>query len=165
MTDRNTLKSLLRENTTTLVDLIENYPPNVWNKRPGEGKWSPGEIAEHILLTDQVIQRLFHGPSVIATDRIPLSKEKLIKEVFLDHSLQLKAFGPIVPTRGDKDKQTLINGLQETRTALIDYLTSSTTSELCMGFSHGKFGLLTKFEWIYFIIYHTQRHQSQMQYP
>jgi len=162
MSDRNELISMLHENTACLVDLIEKYPLDSWNQPLGEGKWSAGEIAEHILLTDQVIHRLFSGPSVIATDRIPMSKEKLIKEIFLDHSLKLKAFGPIVPASGDKNKQTLINGIRETRSALIDFLASSTTSELCMGFSHGKFGLLTKFEWIYFMIYHTQRHMIQM---
>ena len=163
MADRNELKAMLKTNTGSLLQMIAHFPHADWNKRPAEGKWSPGEIADHILLTDNSIHQLFNGPSVVATDRVPLSKEKLIKEVFLDHTRKLKAFGPIIPKEGEKVKESLIREIKQVRGSLNAFLDHATTSELCMSFSHGKFGLLTKFEWIYFMIYHTERHLIQME--
>ncbi|MCC6550018.1 MAG: DinB family protein [Ignavibacteriaceae bacterium] len=151
----------LHESTEKFIRSINEVPEGKLNSKPAPEKWSAGECAEHIILTEMLITRLFRGNGV-AAERKPDEKVSDVAEKFGDTEKKLSAFGPIIPSASEKSKEELLKRFSSNRNMLTEYIKTKDMSELITSFKHGLFGEMTRYEWVQFIIHHSERHRKQM---
>ncbi|QOJ27566.1 MAG: DinB family protein [Ignavibacteriales bacterium] len=151
----------LQDSTEKIIAAISAVPDEKLNIKPAPEKWSAGECAEHIVLTELLINRLFRGNGV-AAERRPDEKVSDMAEKFGDAEKKLSAFGPIIPSASEKSKEELLKRFSSNRNMLAEYIKTKDMSELITSFKHGLFGEMTRYEWAQFIIHHSERHRKQM---
>lgn len=162
MRNRQEVEKLLESNTRLLIDTIDQFPEDHFNTQPEAGSWSGGQVTEHLAKVETATLRLFSGKTKPA-DRDPESKIETVEREFLDFEKSFNAFGPIIPGENSKDKQKLISTLKQTREKMVEMIQSDRDlSLICTDFTHPLFGSFSIIEWIYFNIYHAERHIRQL---
>ena len=163
MHDKKEVENILESNTRLLLDKITQFPEDYFNDQPAEGRWSAGQVTEHLAKVEIATLRLFNGKTKPA-DRNPETKIESVKREFLDFEKSFNAFGPIIPGENSRDKQKLVSTLKQTREKMIELIRSDRDlSVICTDFEHPLFGSLSIIEWIFFNIYHTERHIRQLE--
>lgn len=161
MINRVELKTDLRNSTNHLLGVLYETPGRIYNEMPRGNSWTIGMVAQHLIKVETSTVRLFAGMAE-PTERNPESKINTIKSRLLDHNTKMRAFGPIIPDENLKDKQALIEKLQDLRQRMMSCIEIEDLTETVTGFEHPLFGFLTRVEWIYFNIYHAERHVRQI---
>lgn len=151
----------MQQSAETFISSLSSVPGEKLNIKPAPEKWSAGECAEHIILTELLIIRLIRGNGV-PTERPPDEKLEEVATKFGDAEIKLSAFGPIIPSASEKSKEDLLKRFTNNRATLAEYIKTKDMSELITSFKHGVFGELTRYEWAQFILHHTERHRKQM---
>lgn len=151
-----------KQSTRQLLNTISNFPEEYFNTQPEEGKWTAGQIAEHLIKVETGTLRLFTGDTV-ACDRDPEEKISTVKKRMLNYNSKMKAYGPIIPDGNPKGKDRVLEKLQDIRQRLIGLVEIKDLTELVKGFEHPFFGFMTRVEWIYFNICHSRRHLQQIE--
>lgn len=146
-----------------LYETIREIPYDLWDKRHGEEEeiWSAAQIGQHLMKTERLSIRVLKGPSR-DRDGDPWAKVDQIKEAFLKSDNKYESGGPIQPSKRPPGKDTLLAQLQGAREQLLVIMKSSGAEEECSGFEHAMFGFLTRGEWMYYHLYHGERHRRQM---
>lgn len=161
MVTKQELHEQLKAATAKLITTISDTNDDIFNVKPAPEKWSPGEAAEHIYLTEMLITRMLRGKGVPA-QREPDANLAPFLDKFTDLELKLTAFGPIIPGSKPKEKGELIKKIEGNRSLMAGYIDSHDLTELLTAFKHPLFGELTRYEWIMFNIHHGERHRLQI---
>jgi hypothetical protein len=156
------LKEQLSTNTDALIQRINQFSDVEFNKKPDADSWSAGEVLEHLFRSEFGLPRLFTGEVQELTHRKPDAFVNKMKERFLESDKPLNASGVILPTEGVKSKSELIQKFKDNRAKIADLIEELPPEELCLKFEHPLLGFLTRMEWVYFSIIHTQRHLLQL---
>lgn len=151
----------LQEATQAFVSTVNNFPIDHFNDRMKENKWSAGEITEHVVKTDQAILQVLQG-NTEPSSRPTREKVARIREVFGNHDQGYKAGKFIFPSEAPKDRGALAIQFQSVRQQLMDLSGTLERSVLCKNFEHRAFGFLTPEEWLFFVIFHGDRHLYQI---
>ncbi len=159
--DVNTLQEEWAANTKKLLDYLAAVPDAFLFESPAENEWSVSECFEHLVSVERGLSTIFNG-STEAPDRDPLDKQVAIKERFLAFESKLKAFGPIIPKGRYKTRTDIVQAFNGPRQVVMALGEQAGWERVCTGFDHPLFGSLTKAEWLYFCIYHAERHLNQM---
>lgn len=152
----------LESATKRLTEAFSRFPVEEFNTAPSIAAWSAGEIAEHLFIVEAFIGKTLTG-AARASERDPMQKAALIGTTFEDFEKKFTAPKEIQPTKNINDRDELTSMLVNNRTILADIIKTHDVTESCLGFLHPKFGELTRAEWIYFIIYHGDRHLHQLE--
>jgi len=157
-------KEILRDSENTnaeLLQLFSSFKQEQINVVPFEGSWTAAQLAEHLLKSDLLILKTLNGP-VKQTDRQPDEKVKIIKELFLDFNTKMKSPDFNTPSNTVHVQEKLLNSLSEKKEEITEVIKTKNLSETCVSFALPELGEFTKSEWIYFDIYHSQRHIHQL---
>jgi hypothetical protein len=163
MLSKEKVLSDLTQSTTKLLDAILKFPASDFHKNPAENSWSVAEVAGHILALENLLNPVLKGETKATIDRDPEQKIKIIRSAFLDLSQKYNAPNMILPSNNTTDKEDLLKKIKDCRQTLVNILISNDLTETCMGFKHFAFGKLSRIEWTYFNIYHTERHLHQIE--
>lgn len=161
MPDVKVISSDLDASTNGLIQMLKGLPPDVFNRHPDKKSWSVADVVDHLLKLEGGINGLLLGPTTKA-ERDPEGKVLKIEEVFLDFDKKLSAGGPVKPSGVEKQKDRLIAQISESRENLAKIVGEKDLKLIYTGFRHPIFGLLSGIEWVYFAIYHSQRHLHQI---
>ncbi|NCU02771.1 MAG: DinB family protein [Chitinophagaceae bacterium] len=144
--------------TTELLNLLQSFDEKSLNHKPGPGRWSMAQVADHISLSNNSIARalLLRGQPV---DRDPGERIDELKSIFLDFNERYEAPGFIVPTKDIYNPALLINEFQASVAEIMKRMYENTLDELI---NHPAFGNISKFEIMHFVLFHTQRHLKQV---
>jgi hypothetical protein len=146
--------------TGELVETLSSLTGQQLNTVPFEGSWTAGELGEHLNKSYGVAE-LLYGP-VRKTERDPAEKVKQIKDVFLNYDIKMKSPDFIVPEKKEYDKDSLLNSLHLSINKIKLGAETLNLDETCTAMALPNLGEMTRTEWIYFVIYHTQRHVHQL---
>nr|WP_121272803.1 DinB family protein [Pedobacter schmidteae] len=153
----------LQNTITTFQQLISSFDETELNTQPFEGSWTPGQVAQHIIMANSGFGTLLNGP-VKDAERAPDAMLNNIKGIFLDFTAKYNAPEFILPEIKEYQKERLLQALEQIKTDI-----SNTVSDLeqeldkiCLAFEIPGLGQLTRLEAVYFVIYHTQRHAQQL---
>jgi len=144
-----------------LLQLFSSFNQEQINAVPFEGSWTAGQLGEHLLKSDVLILKTLNG-SMKQTERQPDEKIKIIKEMFLDFNTKMKSPDFNTPSNKAHDQEKLLNSLAEKRDQITKVINTKNLSETCESFAVPDLGEFTRLEWIYFDIYHKQRHTHQL---
>lgn len=146
--------------TDELISILSSFSQTDINKVPYNGGWSAAQVGEHLYKSYAVVE-IFKAP-IKKTDRAPDENVESIKSMFLNFDIKMSSPEFIIPSAGIIEKDALIDSLRHRTSKILEISKSLDLSETCLAFSPPGSGELTRLEWLYFILYHTQRHIVQL---
>jgi hypothetical protein len=151
----------IKETCSALLQILDAFSEEAFNTVPPCGGWTPGQVAEHLLLSAGVVE-VISGKTVAAT-RPPDEKVAGIGAIFLDFTTKLSSPAFIIPAEGYYDKGEMMNRLRVVWTKLAEAVRLLDLSVICLDFEFPGSGTLTRLEWIQFYVFHTRRHIVQLE--
>jgi hypothetical protein len=147
--------------TGSLLGHIESFPENVFYKKPTPESWSAAEITEHLCIIEGFTIDLLNG-NTEQPKRAPDTQVDFIATAFGNTDKKYNAPDMILPQGNDLKKEELLVRMKRQRNDMFEIAGSMNLTLLCTDFTHQAFGMLTGIEWIYFTIYHGDRHLHQL---
>ncbi|SIS73615.1 DinB family protein [Alicyclobacillus vulcanalis] len=142
--------------------VIDSATDEELNASPGPGRWTVGQVLEHILKTDLSIIPVFRSA---LKERRPYSGTVKGVERATNRSVKIEAPEFIRPSDEPKSREALRQALEEARRTLVESAKAVGTPEelehLGAPVPHPVFGELSLREWLEFVGYHEQRHVAQ----
>lgn len=144
---------------SNLLRLLEALEEKALNQIPYEGGWTAGQTAEHIIICGGGIP----DEHTSEPDRSYDANVEALKALFLDFTVKFQADSSLEPGPGPYRPEDLTGELTRIRERLKEIAESKDLRALCTDMQFPGFGYLTRWEWLWFICYHTQRHTRQIQ--
>lgn len=147
----------------TIDELIANlsfFSEQEINTVPFTGSWTAAQVGEHLLKSYSVVETLYGNTE--PTTRQPDQKVDTIRSLFLDFQIKMKSPEFVIPSDNIIEKGYLLNSLQKRKAEICTAINSLDLTETCLDFIIPEFGSFTRYEWICFVIVHTQRHNHQL---
>ena len=150
-----------QEVTDRLAGMILSFPPEAFNQKPLEADWSAAQQAEHLLRVDiSTFQAL--KAETIPTNRPPDQKIALIKDAMQSDTKRV-APDMVMPSGKEHEPKAIAHQITEQRAVVKKMISDLDLTEACKAYKHPSLGTLTRLEWVYFNIYHADRHMRQLQ--
>jgi hypothetical protein len=158
--NRHTLTTEIRQTCIELIGSIERFNESQFNTVPFQGGWTCGQVAEHLLLSAGGVEVIAGQTS--PTQRPADEKTGALAAIFLDLNIKLQSPDFIVPAPGPYDKAEMMTKLRTAWTRIDQAVCLLDLTVTCVDADFPGLGALTRLEWIKFYIFHTQRHQRQI---
>lgn len=143
-----------------LLQLIASFRDDQFNAIPFEGSWTAGQVAEHVLKSSGIAEMLYG--KVAPTERPPDQHVAPLREQFLNFDIKMTSPDFILPSDGYHDKQELLKDLEGVWKKTATAAATLDLSMTCLDFEMPMLGTMTRYEWIRFLLVHTQRHMWQL---
>ncbi len=151
------------DNSTGLVmDSIGGLSTEKFNYRKEKGSWSVGDCAEHVVITEESAKEILLGP-VKYYNREYDMKIPVIKKAFGDDAKKFTSGKQLLPSDKQKIPGEITAEFVNNREEIKKVIVKEDLTVLCDAFRHPLFGHFTRLEWIYFVIYHSERHARQIE--
>jgi len=147
-------------NTQSVIDAISSLDTDTINRKPNSGVWSLAQVVDHLTRSDAVMTRVVRGTTE-PCERDPLEKVDQMRTRFGDFESKLSAFGMLIPGNEAMDRDEVIRKFTEARAYFREAVASADPNVICTRFAHPLFGQLTRAEWGWFTVIHTERHLVQ----
>ena len=151
----------MHETSNKLLHAISSFPQEKFNTIPFEYGWTAAQVSEHILKSVSGVVEMLYTPAK-PTERKPNEKAEAIKAMFLDFKTKMKSPEFVLPGNSPIEKDKISTALTDTMDKMFEAIKTLDLSETCTAFELPGFGEFTRAEWIYFAMYHTQRHTHQL---
>lgn len=146
---------------TTLIQAVSSFDEQQLNETPFAGSWTAGQVAQHLILANTGFIEVMQGP-VKDADREPDQQVGQIRADFLNFETKMKSPDFILPLPIDYSKQRQLGTLENIKSSLMNLIETMELDKICLTFELPGYGFLTRFEAIYFVNYHSQRHTYQL---
>jgi len=156
--------TILQETDNTsraLQAALSSIPSAQINTIPFPGSWTAGQVGEHLLLSATGVLETING-AVEPMKRDPAEKAGPIKNLFLDFGIKMTSPDFVEPSGEPKNKEALLYSLDKAMSGIRAVADNEDLTAACVSFEFPGFGVLTRLEWITFILAHVQRHVHQL---
>lgn len=148
-------------NLDYLKGVISEISLEVFSVQPNVHSWSINHIIEHILNVEKSTKAIGNRPTE-ETDRSPSIKINDIKSRALNFEVKVQAPTAVLPTKERSDHQKMLEELEITRIGILKQGNEKGWHQIITIIKHPIFGAMTRLEWLYFNIYHVERHIHQI---
>lgn len=136
------------------------------NFRAGEGRWTIGEIAEHIIVVEQALRGMVVEPAMktpvpAAKDEYPRVNDQMIILAITNRGQKFTAPEQVRPNGRWKTVPDLLANFESTRKATIDFMKNS-KEDMRAHFVNIPMGKTDVFQGYLFVIGHGDRHLAQL---
>lgn len=156
-----------------LIDEIENthrdfthqlsqFSEQELNRVPIEGSWTAGQVTEHIIKSNGgILNRLLNNDST-PINRPYNEQVDLIKNIFRNED-KMKTAPVLEPSQPPHELDDLLKSLRQQKEQQLETINQRDLKELSieLQFPPAPDGL-TRYEWLIFMMEHTQRHYKQI---
>lgn len=149
----------INQSAGSFMALISRFNNEQLNTIPFKGSWTAGQVADHIIKATDGLPDNDTKP----VDRIPDKHVEGIKSVFLDFTVKFVSPNFIIPGNGPFETNLILRELLRIKKQNVAAATTKDASAICLDFELPGFGYLTRYEWLQFSVYHTQRHTQQLE--
>lgn len=154
--------SELDNSTKLITDKVSGLPFESFNMRKEKGAWSAGDCIEHLVIIERSARNTLMGP-VKYYNRDYDQKIPVVKKAFDDDVKKFIAGKLAAPPEASRNPEHIIAEFISNREEIKKVISKEDLTVLCDAFRHPLFGHFTRLEWIYFVIYHSQRHSRQIE--
>jgi hypothetical protein len=161
--EREPLLKSLEMTHEKLMHMSEHLTPEQWNWKPAPDRWSVGEVAEHILVTEQAFMKTLTGPfleSTVAMSEKVEMPAKQIAAIMRDRSTKFQAPDAATPTGRWSSQTDFAKAFKEQRKATIKFVKGDADLHGHV-YQNPALGVLDGEQWLAFIAYHGERHVLQ----
>lgn len=158
--ETNQLYEQIANTLNSLAAKLNTFDDEQINQIPGQGGWSAGQLAEHLLKSypvDGLIE------PVRSCDRDPNEKVQMLQDTFLNFDIKMNSPEFILPGTGPYNRTDLLSSLEEAKTKILELIASHDLSKICTDFVVPELGEMSRSEWIHLLLFHTQRHLKQLE--
>jgi hypothetical protein len=153
----------LDNNTQLFLDILDTVPFDKLHLKNEQTAWCIMDCAEHLLIYEQEVIKALGGDAEPVKDRAPNSKVGDISHSFLEFDRRLRVSGdPDTLEGGFTNVADFSHTFRQNREAIKAVLRREPIDWLCKDLEHPVFGFMTRIEWVYYLIYHTERHLQQI---
>jgi hypothetical protein len=149
---------LTEEFATTFI----NFGKKEFNAPIEEGRWSPGQYVEHLILAEAGTLKLMNKPGLREEGRAPDALCAKLEKAILQVEHKVKAHDAISPEAQTYNRGDLLDQFVDTRAELRTAFEFVDDISELVDWKHPLFGKLTKCEWLYFTGLHGERHRLQV---
>lgn len=128
------------------------------NTVPFAGSWTAGQVTEHIIKSIGGIP----DEQTKAADRPYDEKIEAIRAMFLDMNQKFQTDPSLEPEASNYTLAALFDTLGQFEAQHIATVQQVDLTALCLDMEMPVFGYLTRYEWMRFMMVHTQRHTLQI---
>lgn len=150
-----------RKTTQELMQLIEKFDHESFNRKPTINKWSAGEVAEHLLIFDIRLNHILET-ATHPTDRDITEKQPVFNARVSDRKNKIEAPPFLIPSEGIKSSSDLAEKIRAERMGICNLIEKIDLSLHSKEYPHRLFGELTAYEWVNLVDVHTMRHMAQL---
>jgi len=149
---------LLEDTATQLLEKLQKFNDVEINIIPFMNSWTAAQVADHLTKSNNSIAKamLLNGTKI---NRNPRGRVEELKAVFLNFNTKMKSPDFILPSQDIYERDFVIKNLERSMENVLEVSRETDLSEMI---NHRAFGDITKFEILYFVHYHTQRHIHQL---
>ncbi|MGH2623325.1 MAG: DinB family protein [Sphingobacterium sp.] len=153
--------TLIEFNKTTadLLAILNSLTEEQLNYTPTQD-WTIGQFGVHLLKSYAFIGIL--NGTTKPTTRPFDQKLPPIEKIFSDQTIKMESPEAIKPSQENTNKTKLINSLNKRIEQIRLAIQTLDLSETCIDFSIPQYGEFTRYEGVWFNIYHTRRHVWQI---
>lgn len=156
---KQTLTADMEQTFNALTNEFGKFDRSTLNAIPFEGSWTAGQTLEHIIICGDGIP----DKNTTITNRSHDEKVQAIKDLFLNFDVKFEADAALRPNAPPHYKKELLKKINDIKTRLKKIADTTNLEELCLDRELPGFGKLTRYEWLCFILFHTQRHTRQIE--
>ncbi|MFL9843851.1 DinB family protein [Flavobacterium rhizosphaerae] len=143
------------------IALIKGSNEKLINTIPFEGSWTAAQVARHLIKAATDMPALFikYAPE---TDRQPDENVAEIKSILLDFDRKMVSPDGIVPEEKYYTIEELITDTDKIRQENLEALKTAQLNQVPTLQDWNPLNGYTKLELLHFVLYHTQRHNRQI---
>lgn len=143
------------------LNLLSTFNEKEMNTVPYQDSWTAAQVCRHLFKAEEGMDQLFYAPGKLA-ERQPDQRAGQFKEIFLNFDTKMKSPDFILPETKEYKKEELTEPLKEANKKLLEAARNVNLSEEASLPDEHPLQGSTKLELIYFITYHTMRHNHQL---
>lgn len=166
-TERQEALEALADSLDELEELVAEVSAADWSKKPAEDKWSIGEVAEHLLITERVIfasiEEMLAGDPNPDWESATAGKMERIAQFMPDRTTKAQAPDMVQPS-GAMAREDCLNAFRAARAKTTEFMTSTEAAlhEYTAPHPAEFFGEMNAYQWVHFIAAHNRRHNQQI---
>ena len=156
--------NVLDDSQMAVEKAVKGAAEALFQKKPDETSWSMAELVEHIIMVEKGILGTIQKLGAKAPTEPVISKvgdAKIIK-LISNRGVKVDAPAYFVPKGIFTSKAMALQAFSTHRTAIKDFITTTTLPLENIGFPHFVIGMLNGESWFTFMAGHCKRHAAQM---
>jgi uncharacterized protein YndB with AHSA1/START domain len=161
ITSASDVANRLYEIKTELLQTFAAFQEQDINRAPSEGSWTAAQVMEHLRIADGGVAKVVYAPAA-KTSRRREEKAEILAQIFLNYDARYQAPDETRPAQKAYDKTELEKEISAILDKLITAAKTLDQDELVTVYELPKMGQMTRFEFLLFALYHTQRHTRQL---
>ena len=162
--ERTELVELLQKAEQEFLQAVDGLTDEQWSFKPGPDRWSVGEVAEHIVLADEMLfdgaARMLDGQPDPKWEET-LRKTEILRNALPNRSRKVDAPGAIQPKHVMTRAQVLAR-FKEQRARATAFARATDAPLKSYTSRNPFFGLLNAHQWLIYIPLHHLRHNQQI---
>lgn len=155
------IQTEFNETFTELLNLLASFNQKQFNSKPGDEKWSAGQVAGHLIKGTSGFPLMLNGKTA-ETERPPDEMVEKIRADFSNFERKMTAPDFIVPEDKVYEREDLLETLKKIKAETNEAVQTADLTKTCLAFELPVYGFLTGFELLSFVISHSQRHITQL---
>jgi hypothetical protein len=157
--DKALLRRSLEESFNRFIDSFNDFDHADVNRIPFPGSWTPAQVASHIILATDGVP----DGHTRAADRNAAALLPKIRPWWEDMSQKFQSPEPLQPDDKARNKHEILSELRRVKEKDLALVDHTELSAVCLDFELPSIGFLTRYEWLWFIEMHLNRHTFQLQ--
>ncbi|HEY9232500.1 MAG TPA: DinB family protein [Blastocatellia bacterium] len=157
----------MNDTQKTYLDRLEHVSEAQWNWRPAPFRWTVGEIAEHIMLTESrlfaAVETAMAAPANPDWQTRTRGKDAFIERAVPNRGVRVQAPIEIRPT-GKLSRDEVVRRYKELRARALEFARTTDAPLKAHTVEHPFpiFNTLNAYDWLIYIPLHNERHNQQM---
>lgn len=165
--DKATLLEQFSDNLRRFITTVDGLSEAQWNYHEEEGRWSIAEVAEHIVLSEDLFFNTILDQVLKTTPQPELKKDssqmdRMISAGVRDRSQKFQAPDAVRPKSMFKTSEEAIFALIKARSKTIDFIESDELDLRAYFMDHPLGMKLDAQQWFLFMVGHADRHMKQL---
>lgn len=166
--DRAKAIKALHDSQNELMSYIEKLTDQQWNARPAPFKWTVGETAEHIALSEGLLfgamERALATPINPDWEAKTAKKEAILDGLLAGRKGKANAPEPIQPLKRKMSRADIMTLLKDGRAKTLTFTEQTDLPLKAHTLDHPfpVFGTLNAYQWLLYIPAHNLRHNKQI---
>jgi hypothetical protein len=146
---------------TELLNLLSSFDREQFNIKPGEEKWSAGQVAGHLIKANSGFTKLLKGADAV-TERKPDGKIAQIEADFSNFERKMTAPDFLMPDEKIYERENSIDSFERIKSEIDDAVHTEDLTKTRTAFEFPADGFLTGLETLSFVKAHIKRHNFQL---
>ena len=159
---------MLHDSENEFMSQVEKLTDEQWNARPVPFKWTVGETAEHIALSEgllfSAVQRALAAPVNPDWETKTAKKEDILDNLLAARKGKANAPEPIQPLKRKMSRAEIMALYKESRAKSLKFIETTDLPLKAHTLDHPfpVFGTLSAYQWFLYIPAHNLRHNKQI---